>query len=43
MYYLEFTLADAVARMVEAGFDPEVRPLGWNARPELHPLTSPVC
>ena len=35
MYYLEFTLADAVARLVEAGFDPEVRPLGWSERPDL--------
>ena len=35
MYYLEFTLPVAVARLVEAGFEPEVKPLGWSERPEL--------
>lgn len=35
MYYLEFTLAQAVRGMEAAGFRVETKPLGWSARPEL--------
>ncbi|MBX2802727.1 MAG: class I SAM-dependent methyltransferase [Myxococcales bacterium] len=35
MFYLTFPLPVAVARLVEAGFQPEVRPLGWDERPGL--------
>ncbi|MEQ1501312.1 MAG: class I SAM-dependent methyltransferase [Myxococcota bacterium] len=35
MYYLTFSLPDALARCREAGFDPVVTPLGWDPRPEL--------
>ena len=35
MYYLEFTLDDAVKGLTEAGFDVDTRPLGWSVRPDL--------
>lgn len=39
MYYLEFTLDDAVRGLTEAGFEVQTRPLGWSVRPELQLVT----
>jgi SAM-dependent methyltransferase len=35
MYYLTFPLADALERCRAAGLEPDVRPLGWEPRPDL--------
>jgi hypothetical protein len=40
MIYLTFTLPHALARLVEAGFEPSVEPLGWAPRPELMLVTA---
>lgn len=42
MYYLNFTLAEALGRLVEAGFEPSVAPLRWPVRPELMLVTGHV-
>lgn len=35
MYYLTFSLADAIERCTAAGFVCTVKPLGWSRRPDL--------